>query len=218
MGNLRRFRPSPAMVVASIALFVAVGGVSWAAATIGTDDIKNGAVTKKKIDRKAVTTQKIKKKAVTTKRIADQAVTTDKIADSAVNGAKVEDNSLTGSEIDESTLGTVPNASNADQLGGVGADGYVRRLFARVSYNDATPTILASSPGVTTNGEGALGFPRVVFPQSVDGCAVVGGATSGAGTQIVRRSTGVNGAQVQMAIKNENGAAVRSNFDLIAIC
>jgi hypothetical protein len=44
-----RFRPSPAMVVASVALFVAVGGISWAAATIGTNDIENGAVTKKKL-------------------------------------------------------------------------------------------------------------------------------------------------------------------------
>jgi hypothetical protein len=40
MRNLRRFRPSPALVVASIALFVAIGGISWAAATIGTSDIQ----------------------------------------------------------------------------------------------------------------------------------------------------------------------------------
>jgi hypothetical protein len=37
------------MVVASVALFVAVGGISWAATTIGTNDIENGAVTKKKL-------------------------------------------------------------------------------------------------------------------------------------------------------------------------
>ncbi len=64
MRNLRRLRPSPAMVVASIALFVAIGGISWAAATIGTNDIENGAVTAKKLDKKAVTTKKIKKEAV----------------------------------------------------------------------------------------------------------------------------------------------------------
>jgi hypothetical protein len=43
MRNLMRFRP-PAMVVASIALFVAIGGIGYAAATIDTNDIKNGAV------------------------------------------------------------------------------------------------------------------------------------------------------------------------------
>jgi hypothetical protein len=70
MRNLRRFRPSPAMVVASIALFVAVGGISWAAATIGTNDIKDNAVTAKKLHKKAVTTKKIKNHAVNGAKIS----------------------------------------------------------------------------------------------------------------------------------------------------
>jgi hypothetical protein len=74
-----RGRPSPALVVSLIALFVSISGISWAAATIGTNDIKNGAVTKKKLHKNAVTTSKIK--------------------DGAVNGAKVEDHSLTGADI-----------------------------------------------------------------------------------------------------------------------
>lgn len=61
---IRRLRPSPAMVVASIALFVAVGGITWAAATIGTNDIQNRAVTAKKLDQHAVGTRKIKHNAV----------------------------------------------------------------------------------------------------------------------------------------------------------
>ena len=84
MRNASRFRPSPALVISFIALSVSISGVAWAAATIGTSDIKNGAVTKKKLHKNAVTTNKIK--------------------NDAVNGAKVN----------ESTLGTVPNASNAN--------------------------------------------------------------------------------------------------------
>ena len=52
------------MVVASIALFVAAGGISWAAATIGTNDIQNKAVTAKKLDQHAVGKRKIKRHAV----------------------------------------------------------------------------------------------------------------------------------------------------------
>ena len=74
MRNLLRFRPSPAMVVASIALFVAIGGISWAAATIGTRDIKQGAVTKKKLHKKAVSTKKIKNNAVNGAKIKPGAV------------------------------------------------------------------------------------------------------------------------------------------------
>ena len=36
--------PSPAMVVACVALFVSLGGVSYAVATIGSDDIVNGSI------------------------------------------------------------------------------------------------------------------------------------------------------------------------------
>ena len=72
----------PASVVAMLALFIALSGVSYAAVgKIGTPDIKNGAVTKVKIKKEAVTGPKIKKNAVT--------------------GAKVK----------ESTLATVPDAA-----------------------------------------------------------------------------------------------------------
>lgn len=42
-------RPSPSLVVSVLALVVATGGTSYAAATIGTNDIQNQAVTSAKI-------------------------------------------------------------------------------------------------------------------------------------------------------------------------
>jgi hypothetical protein len=92
MGKLSRFRPSPALVISVIALFVAMGGVGYAAATIGTNDIQNGAVT--------------------TPKLAGGAVTGPKIGGSAVGSTKVLNNSLTGTDINESTLGTVPSAAS----------------------------------------------------------------------------------------------------------
>jgi hypothetical protein len=74
-----RGRPSPALVIALIALFVSIGGVGYAAATIGTNDIKNGAVTAKKLHKNAVASTKIQF--------------------GAVNGTKVEDHSLTGADL-----------------------------------------------------------------------------------------------------------------------
>ncbi len=58
-------RPSPALVVACIALFVSLGGVGYAAATIGTSDIKNGAVTGKKIKDRTITAKDINPNTVT---------------------------------------------------------------------------------------------------------------------------------------------------------
>ncbi len=56
----RRLRtPSPAFVVSLIALFVAVGGTGYAAIalapnSVGTSQLKNGAVTKRKINKKTI--------------------------------------------------------------------------------------------------------------------------------------------------------------------
>ena len=44
MKRFTRRTPSPSMAVALVALFVALGGVAWAAATIGARDIKDNAV------------------------------------------------------------------------------------------------------------------------------------------------------------------------------
>lgn len=49
MSSIRIRRPSPAMVVATIALFVALGGGSYAALKIGTKNLKDGSVTSAKI-------------------------------------------------------------------------------------------------------------------------------------------------------------------------
>lgn len=83
MKRLKSLRVSPSMVVAMLALFVALGGSAYAATKIGTNQIKNNAITTKKIKKNAVTAAKIK------------------------NGA------VTGSKINLSTLGTVPSATHA---------------------------------------------------------------------------------------------------------
>ncbi len=81
-------RPSPAMVVAILALVLALTGTAWAALgknSVGSRQIKSGAVT------------------------------TGKIANNAVTGAKVAKETLTGADIKLSQLGTVPSAVSADR-------------------------------------------------------------------------------------------------------
>lgn len=60
----------PATAIASVALFVSLGGVTYAAATIGTRQIKNDAVTRAKIADRAVGAPQMAPAAVTGSRIA----------------------------------------------------------------------------------------------------------------------------------------------------
>jgi hypothetical protein len=75
---------SYANVMASIAVFVALGGGAYALAKIGPKQIKKGAVK------------------------------TGKIHNGAVTAKKVKNDTLTGKQINESTLGTVPNAAKVN--------------------------------------------------------------------------------------------------------
>jgi hypothetical protein len=80
-------RPSPALIIAIIALIAALGGTAWAAG--------------------------LKKGSVGSRQLKSQAVTTGKIANNAVTGDKVANGSLSGSDINLDKLGTVPNSGHA---------------------------------------------------------------------------------------------------------
>jgi hypothetical protein len=77
-------RPSPALVISLIALFVSIGGVGYAAATIGTNDIQNGAVTNSKLRDGAVSSAKLGDGQVHTEDLGGQSVTTQKVKDGSL--------------------------------------------------------------------------------------------------------------------------------------
>jgi hypothetical protein len=99
-----------ANAVATLALFIAVGGASAFAAS--------------QLSKNSVGPKQLKRNAVTTAKIKDQAVT----------AAKIQNGALTGAQINASTLGTVPNAShatsadNADTLDGRDSGAYVQEV------------------------------------------------------------------------------------------
>ncbi|MDX6585612.1 MAG: hypothetical protein QOI31_85 [Solirubrobacterales bacterium] len=84
-------------IVGFIAIYLALGGISWAA-------LKSNSVKSKHI----------KDGQVKTNDLADGAVTDIKLADGSVVTAKIVDGAVTGAKVDESTLDQVPSAANAD--------------------------------------------------------------------------------------------------------
>jgi len=109
MKRILRSRPSPALVISLLALFIALGGVTYAASlprnSVGTAQLKRGAVRNSDIFRGAVSASKLRRGAVTNSKLAANAVT----------GGKVRDGSLTGADLVLSSLGTVPRAEAANR-------------------------------------------------------------------------------------------------------
>src|SRR3954453_21547145 len=99
-------RPSPAMAVALIALFVALGGTSLAALRIGSREIVNNSVRGKDIRNGTLGGRDVKNNRLTGADIK------------GIRGVDVKDDSLTGADVLESSLGSVPNAARAASVTG----------------------------------------------------------------------------------------------------
>jgi hypothetical protein len=102
--------PSPATCLALLALFISLGGTTYAVTSlprnsVGSEQLRNRAVTEKKLSDAAVVTRKL----------AGGAVTARKIARETIVGSRIAPNALGGDQIDETLLGAVPNAQNAEQ-------------------------------------------------------------------------------------------------------
>ena len=116
-GRLAALRPTPALVVAFVALFAAMGGFGYAAVKMKANSVK---------------TRNIKNAAVTTGKIADGAVTTPKLAPDAVApNARNATNAM--------------SAVNADKLGGA-APGQCQTGWLKASIVVDTSTLSDATP------------------------------------------------------------------------
>lgn len=201
MSKFKRRRPSPALFISIIALFIALGSGAYAAAKIGTSDLKNGAVTTKKLEKKAVAPKNIKKYGVKANKIAKQAVGSTQIADLGVYPHNLLSPTLTA-VIDGDTIPPTILDGGLDSETGAGATGVVRDALGRY-----TVTWSPQDPG----------------PDGIAGCAVI--ATAGnvhevrwAQTAIKGTGTVAAGQSSEVQIRDETGAAEDSKFSTALFC
>ncbi len=161
LSRLKGARPSPALVISIIALFVSLGGAGYAAVTITGKNVKNSSLTGKDVKNSSLTGSDIK--------------------NSSLTGSDIKNDKLTGSDILESSLGKVPsassadnaaNAGNANSVGGLGASAFQHRVrWALVDGGGGTGgsgTILAQSGGITaSDNTGSTNFNYLNFGSSV---------------------------------------------------
>lgn len=159
---MKRFRPrlTYANVIASLALFVALGGSALAAGlaknSVGPNQLKKGAVKSAKIAKQAVTSGKIKAKAVTAGKLGPNAVLpgnlgagiidSSKIAASAVTAEKIKNNVITTNKI---TNGSVTSQKIA--AAGVATTNLAEKAVTTAKLNDASVTAAKLAPEVLNN-------------------------------------------------------------------
>lgn len=105
-------RPSPALVIACIALFVSLGGVSYGLAS--------GSIDSREIKDNTLRSKDVRNNTLRTFDIRNSEVRGFDIRNSTIGGRDVAFNTLTGADIDEATLGKVPSATAADSAAAAG--------------------------------------------------------------------------------------------------
>jgi hypothetical protein len=131
MTSKSKFRPSPALVIACVALFAALSGSAMAAkfavrsaqivdGTVRTVDLRDNAVNTFKIGNGTVTADDLATDSVGTDEIAKDAVKADEIAPEAVASSEVANQSLTQDDLGPNSVGSSElqaGAVRASELG-----------------------------------------------------------------------------------------------------
>jgi hypothetical protein len=104
--SILRRRPTPALVISVIALFVSLSGVSYGVAT--------GFIDSREIKDNEVRSRDIRNNTVRTLDLRNNEVRGIDVRNSTVQGRDVALNTLTGDDINEARLGKVPSAAAAD--------------------------------------------------------------------------------------------------------
>jgi len=171
--SILRRRPSPALVISMIALFVSLSGVSYGVATgfIDSREIKNNEIRSRDIRNNEVRTRDLRNNEV---RGID-------IRNSTIQGRDVALNTLTGDDVKEDTLGKVPSATSADSATTAGGVNTLKIIPLTTVAEEATPVTLATHGPLTLSGECLLGsVPQVSVSTTEDNSA--GAGTSRLGT------------------------------------
>jgi hypothetical protein len=196
---IRRFLPSPAMVVALAALVLSLGGSAYAIVITGKS-IRNNSVTGKDIRNRSLTSRDIRNRTVRSKDVRNRTLT----------GRDVRRNRLGGRAIKEGTLGVVPSAFTAH--GGA--------RFAVLSGGGQVVRGRDVSSAART-GDGRY---QVIFNADIRGCAYFAtiGDESAAGPpqngqiSVASLTTNVNGVDVRTA--GSRGRETNRPFHLIVMC
>ena len=124
-----RLNPSwAALVVATLALFITLGGPAWAAKLVSGAELKNGSITSAKIGKGQIKNANLATNAVTGAKVAAGSLTAANIAPKTFLAAN-------GTATNSAELGGVPasgyltssgTAANSNKLGGVAASGFVQ--------------------------------------------------------------------------------------------
>jgi hypothetical protein len=180
MTKKNTFRPSPALVIACVALFVALTGSAIAAGvgkntvrspqivdgTVRTVDLRDNAVAAGKIAPDAVDTTEIAENGVDSSDVAADTLASGDLAAASVTSSEVADQSLTANDLGPDSVGSSElqvGSVRASELGGI----IQASNSTAIKGGDNASASVACPAGTTViSGGGSSGFYQVHLASS----------------------------------------------------
>jgi hypothetical protein len=167
--------PSPALVIACIALFVSLGGVSYGLVTGSVDsrEIKNNAVSSadvlnntlrsKDVLNNTLRSKDVRNNTLRTFDIRNNEVRGFDIRNSTIRGRDVAFDTLTGADVSEASFAKVPSATTADSATSAGSVGGIGlRRFNYAAEQGSGPVTVIDIGGLRLDAScGAAGALEV---------------------------------------------------------
>jgi hypothetical protein len=203
----RSFRPSPALAISCIALFVALTGSALAVGvgkntvrspqivdgTVRTVDLRDNSVAAGKVAPDAIDSTEIAENGVESSDVAPDSLTANDLGAASVASSEVADQSLTANDLGPNSVG-----SSEIQTGAIRAS----ELGTIIQVSNNTPIAAGASSGVSVN--------------CPEGTTVISGGAQPANFGVEMTSTLRSGNGWLYQAKNNNGAA--STLTVFAYC
>jgi len=189
-----RFRPSPALIVASLALAIALGGTGYAAVVLPANSVGT-----KQLKNKAVNAAKVKPGSLRASSFASGQLPKGAKGDRGADG--------------------LPGAAGPSGAQGAKGDP-ATKLFAVVDGATGKPTVKSAGVDSNKTGSGSNTY-AVTFPQSVSDCAplvTVGFTGPGDGGQATAAVAAPGANVVNVATFDEQGGSTPKGFAIAVFC
>jgi hypothetical protein len=216
-AKTRRFRPSPALILSCVALFMALTGsalaVGIAKNSVRSAQIVNGTMRTVDLKDAAVTGTKIAPASVDASKIAPNAVGPTQIAENAVSSAKVAPDSLTAQDLAPASVTSSEVADQSltsDDLG-PNSVGSSEIQAGAIRSSELGPIITVTNSTPVANGANAS-----VTATCPEGTTVISGGAQPANFGVELTSTLRNGNGWQAQARNNSGGA--SSLTAFAYC
>lgn len=214
MTTKTKFRPSPALVISCVALFLALTGSALAAkASIGSRQIVNGSVRTVDLRDSAVSSPKIADATIGAADLGTDSVGSDEIAENAVASPEVAADSLTAGDLGPASVASSEVADQSLTQDDLGPDsvGSSELQAGSVRASELGPIIqVSNSTPIAANTAGSVSV------QCPGGTTVISGGAQPAnfGVEMTSSLRSANGWLYQA--KNNNAAA--STLTVFAYC